>query len=172
MSFLSWNASSLSAARNAELQTWLNSEHGNSIDLVAVQETHWKGPLEYRTGRFLAVHSGASKAEAGILALINTQKFPAHTVHHTEVVPGRLVHLRLEADPCIDVVILYQHAWSSARLAARHSPHQDVVLARRAELWAKLGTLISNLPKRNQLLLLGDCGHSCDGQSHATGLAA
>ena len=156
LSFLSWNASSLSAARNAELQTWLNSEQGCSVDILAVQETHWRGPLEYRTGRFLAIHSGATKAEAGILALTNTQKFPGHTIHRTEVVPGRLVHIRLEAEPCIDIVLVYQHAWSSSRLAARHASQQDVVLARRAELWAKLSTLISNLPKRNQLLLLGD----------------
>ena len=154
--YMSWNASSLSSPRNVELHAWLNSPAGQHLDIVAVQETHWRGPLEYRKDRFLALHSGTQKAEAGLLALINTHTFPVPTIQHTELIPGRLMHVKLEAEPCIHVVIIYQHMWSITR-QARHQTHsQETVLSRRMEVWMQLTALLSRLPQRDQVLLLGD----------------
>ena len=64
--FLSWNAGSLTTERHRELTTWLGTPEGKQVGLVAVQETHWRGPLEYMTTRFAALHSGASRPEGGI----------------------------------------------------------------------------------------------------------
>ena len=154
--FMSWNAGSLSAERNLELSTWLNSSDGTHINLVAVQETHWRGPLEYTTDRFYGIHSGASVAQAGLLLLIDKTLYTAAQIQHREILPGRLMHVRLEGDPGVDVVICYQHAWSLHRGPHHRDEQRDQLLGKRAEFPAQLATLLQSLPKRNQLLLLGD----------------
>ena len=58
---MSWNAGSLTADRNLELNTWLDTAEGRRVGLVAVQETHWRGPLEYVTVRFAALHCGETR---------------------------------------------------------------------------------------------------------------
>ena len=153
---MSWNAGSLSAERNLELSTWLNSSEGSNINLVAVQETHWRGPLEYTTERFYGIHSGTSVAQAGLLLLVDKTLYTAAQIQHREILPGRLMHVRLEGDPGVDVVICYQHAWSLHRGQPQRDEQRDQLLGKRAELLAQLATLLQSLPKRNQLLLLGD----------------
>ena len=159
--FLSWNAGSLTTERHRELITWLDTPEGRQVGLVAVQETHWRGPLEYMTTRFAALHSGASRPEGGILLLVSKSLLPAAQIQHNEIVPGRLLHVRLELDPAtqhpnIDVVVCYQHAWSLPKQCVSREQHRDKVLSNRAELWTRLSTLVAALPSRNQLLLLGD----------------
>ena len=154
--YLSWNAGSLSTDRNLELKTWLDSPDGRHVNLVAVQETHWRGPLEYTTDRFYGIHSGANIAQAGILILIDKTFYTSVQVQHREVLPGRLLHVRLEGDPCVDVVICYQHAWSLSKHQQERVAQRDQLLSKRAEFLATLATLLQSLPKRNQLLVLGD----------------
>ena len=154
--FLSWNAGSLSSERNMELQAWLDSPEGLRTQIVAVQETHWRGPLEYRTGRFFAIHSGSHKAEAGLLLLIDKHVFAEPSIQYREIIPGRLMHARIETNPCIDLVVGYQHAWSLPKASAAVTSTKDAVLAKRAEFWAQLTTLLSALPARNRVLFLGD----------------
>ena len=159
--FLSWNAGSLTTERHRELTTWLDTPEGKQVGLVAVQETHWRGPLEYTTTRFTALHSGASRPEGGLLLLVSKSLLPAAQIQYNEVVPGRLLHARLELDPAtqhpnVDVVVCYQHAWSLPKQCASREQHRDKVLAHRAELWTRLSTLVAALPTRNQLLILGD----------------
>ena len=139
------------------------SQHGSTIyqGSVAVQETHWRGPLEYTTTRFTALHSGASRPEGGLLLLVSKSLLPAAQIQYNEVIPGRLLHARLELDPAtqhpnVDVVVCYQHAWSLPKQCASREQHRDKVLAHRAELWTRLSTLVAALPIRNQLLILGD----------------
>ena len=169
LSFLSWNASGLTTERNAELKTWLGSEPGCHTDLVAIQETHWKGAMEYQWDKFMVVHSGGSKSEAGILLMISRHKFPEHHVHYQEIVPGRLLHVRLLSEPCIDVIVIYQHAWSITKVKEGKEASKNLVLEKRAEIWAKLHTLINSLPKRNQVLVLGDFNCSLDLKDNLVG---
>ena len=124
--FLSWNAGSLTTERNRELATWLDTPEGRQVGLVAVQETHWRGPLEYTTDRFAALHSGEARPEGGILLLVSKSLIPMAQIQHNEVIPGRLLHVRLELDPAttnpnIDVVVCYQHAWSLPKAPAENS---------------------------------------------------
>ena len=154
--FLSWNAGGLPSERNMELQAWLSSPEGLQTHIVAVQETHWRGPLEYSTGRFFAIHSGSHKAEAGLLLLLDKQVFAEPTIQYREVMPGRLIHARIETNPCIDLVVGYQYAWSLPKASAAVTSAKDAVLAKRAEFWAQLTTLLSALPARNRVLFLGD----------------
>ena len=154
--FLSWNAGGLPSERNLELQAWLRSPEGQDVQIAVVQETHWRGPLEYRTDRFFAVHSGSTKSEAGLLVLVDKQAFAESTIQHREIIPGRLLHVRVETSPCLDLVVGYQHAWSLPRANVAATAAKDAVLAKRAEFWAQLTTLLSALPVRNRVLFLGD----------------
>ena len=154
--FLSWNAGGLPSERNLELQAWLRSPEGHDVQIAVVQETHWRGPLEYRTDRFFAVHSGSTKSEAGLLVLVDKQAFAESTIQHREIIPGRLLHVRVETSPCLDLVVGYQHAWSLPRANVAATAAKDAVLAKRAEFWAQLTTLLSALPVRNRVLFLGD----------------
>ena len=156
LTYLSWNAGGLHSARNAELKTWLEGPEGEGVNLVAIQETHWKGPLEYSTARFHAIHSGGSKSEAGLLLLVDNRVFPSANVQHRDLLPGRLLHVRLEAEPCIDVLIGYQHTWIAPKAGTPQQCNHESLLSRRAEYWATLSACLSSLPKRNQLLLLAD----------------
>ena len=108
----------------------------------------------------MAIHSGLPKAEAGLLVLLDRRMFPDHTVQYRELLPGRLLHVRIEADPGIDLIVGYQHAWSLPKQTGAKANTRDKLLARRAESWAQLATLLHSLPARNQLLLLGDLNTS------------
>jgi len=154
--FVSWNASGLTTDRHAELRTWLQQKEQQAIDIVAVQETHWRGPLEYCTAGFHALHSGGAKSEAGLLLLVNARKFPEHTIQFHDIIPGRLLHVRLESEPSTDLILVYQHAWSISRSRQVAASSKEAILAKRAQLWAHLHSLVSRTPKRNQLLLVGD----------------
>ena len=169
LAFLSWNASGLTIDRHKELQTWLLTPEGSRVDLVAIQETHWKGQLEYNWDRFSAIHSGGNKSEAGLLLLVSRQRFPEHSVHYQEVIPGRLLHVRLLAEPCTDIILIYQYAWSITKSKEGKEASKDLVLAKRAEVWAQLATLLNSLPKRNQIVLMGDFNCSLEPQDSLIG---
>ena len=86
--------------------------------------------------------------------------FPEHTVQYSELLPGRLLHVRVESSPCLDLVVGYQHAWNVPRKTEAKAKATDHLLEKRAEFWAQLSGLLSSLPVRNQLLLLGDLNTS------------
>ena len=153
---LSWNAGGLHEARHQELKAWLNTPEGHQVQLVAVQETHWKGTFEYMTERYIAVHSGSSKSEAGLLLLVSRRAFSPAQVQSRDLIPGRLMHVRLEAEPSIDILVGYQHTWSSPKTTKANTPVKDHLLSQRSEYWASLSTCIGSLPRRNQLLVLAD----------------
>ena len=149
--FMSWNAGSLTADRNLELNTWLDTAEGRRVGLVAVQETHWRGPLEYVTSRFAALHCGETRPEGGLLLLVSKSLFPPAQIQHCEVIPGRLLHVRLEtcpstSQPNVDVIVCYQHAWSLPKQCTDKAKHRETVLSKRAELWTRLSTLLAALP--------------------------
>ena len=153
--YLSWNAGGLHVSRYQELKHWLLQPAASQLDLIAIQETHWQGAQEYATARHYAIHSGGSKSEAGLLVLINKHTFPESKIQHRDLIPGRLLHLRLESDPCIEVFIGYQHAWS---LGARTNQpkHKETLLEKRSEFWTQLAKALHAVPKRNQVLVLAD----------------
>ena len=167
--FVSWNAGGLTTDRYAELRTWLSQPAQQCLDLAAIQETHWRGPLEFMSQGFFGVHIGGTKSEAGLLLLVKARSYPAHAIKVHDIVPGRLMHVRLESDPCTDIIIVYQHVWSIARSTVASEHSRDVVLSRRADIWARLHSLTASVPKRNQLLLLGDFNCSLSPDSNLVG---
>ena len=101
-----------------------------------MQETHWKGTFEYMTERYIAAHSGSSKSEAGLLLLGSRRAFSPAQVQSRDLIPGRLMHVRLEAEPSIDILVGYQHTWSPPKTTKANTPVKDHLLSQRSEYWA------------------------------------
>eukprot|EP00435_Cladocopium_sp_Y103_P069123 s396_g32.t1 len=127
-------------------QWWLSLQ---SIDVIGLQETHWSFTREWVQERFYIVHSGMSSRAAGLMFLVSRKLCEQHDISWGEIVPGRLLHLRLHGvHRHIDIVNLYQHV---------HAPQR---MDDRAEVWHQLSLLLAQLPKRNTLVLLGDANTS------------
>ena len=165
LTYLSWNAGGLHTGRHAELKHWLTTPHGLAVDIVATQETHWKGPLEYQTATHVAVHSGGNKSEAGLQIRINRRHYIPERVQHRDIIPGRLLHIRLEGNPCVDLIIGYQHAWTPKGHGTDKQSSKEALLLRRAEYWSQLSAAVSSLPRRNQVLIFADLNTSLEADS-------
>ncbi|CAE7434886.1 Dcun1d2, partial [Symbiodinium sp. CCMP2456] len=167
--YLSWNAGGLSSSRYQQLSLWL--QRAQHLSLVAVQETHWNSDWTFRTHGWAAYHSPSTDKVSGILVLVNMRFFRPDRVQFSEPIQGRLVHVRLEGEPSLDVLIVYQFLYASS---AAHPGQErlDRSLEKRAHLWAQLHHRLAGLPIRNGLLLTGDfnCDLHEDGQHVGGGL--
>ena len=154
---MTWNAGGLSSDRYQQLLLWLQGP-GRHLHVVAIQETHWRHDASYKVQGWHAYHfpCSASDKSAGILILVNQRLYPPHKVQLTCLVEGRLVHLRLELNPSIDVLILYQHLHATS---AQHKGQEGLIhaQAQRSKVWTKVHQSLSGFPSRNSVLLLGDC---------------
>ena len=70
------------------------------------------------------------------------------------------MHVRIEADPSIDLVVGYQYAWSIPKQTSARAAAKDRLLSKRSEFWAQLASLLQSFPLRNQVLFLGDLNTS------------
>ena len=102
---------------------------------------------------------------------MNMKHFRPDRVQFSEPIQGRLVHVRLEGEPSLDILIVYQFLYASS---AAHPGQEglDRSLEKRAHLWAQLHHRLAGLPARNGLLLTGDfnCDLHEDGQHVGQGL--
>ena len=64
-------------------------------------------------------------------------------------VPGRLLQVRIDHEPCIHIFALYQFVW--------HEPSVDPdCVKNREKVWTSLQSAIRGIPWRSQLLVAGD----------------
>eukprot|EP00435_Cladocopium_sp_Y103_P032030 s700_g8.t1 len=147
-----WNPSGLSSSRYAEFLHWLNMQ---SFDVVCLSETNWKADLEWLTPQWTCIHTGDPHGHAGVMILVAKRLCPANKVSWQTLTEGRVLHVRLHLGlRNYDVVGVYQ--W----------PHQHANKPKRFALLQTLDRLLSGLPKRNLLALIGDFNtsvHSCPG---------
>ncbi|CAE7667535.1 unnamed protein product, partial [Symbiodinium necroappetens] len=70
----------------------------------------------------------------------------------------RLAHLRLETQPAIDLLGMYQHAWDPGLKQWTGSSEERVqqLLQSRADFWESMRKWVRAVPRRNQLLIAGD----------------
>ena len=171
--FVTWNAGGLNLSRQSELRTWLEEEsQTNPVHVLCIQETHWPESREYRDGAWTCIHSGSGSREGGVLIMLHASFFQGVSVKHAEVEPGRLLHVRLEGNPSIDILGVYQHAWNPAKVEYQHqaqSPEQ-MLMHKRQGIWRQLQGWVSSIPKRNQMVLLGDFNASLQPQLPNIGL--
>ncbi|CAE7271258.1 unnamed protein product [Symbiodinium sp. KB8] len=85
----------------------------------------------------------------GVAILVREALCRTGELHYQEVVPGRLLHVRVgQEHHSLDILGIYQHAL--------HLEAGNNNLPQRLKVWEKLGALLHNLSRRNMLILLGD----------------
>ena len=152
---MSWNSGGLAQATWDMFQQWADNQ---SLDFITLQETHWQFTSEWSQSQYHCIHSGYSSRQAGILCMISKRVCQAHQLSWTEIEPGRLVHIRIHGKTrSVDFIAIYQHVFSTDRLIQRQ------------RLLDKLNDVLSKLPQRNLLVLLGDFNTSLMTRSKVVG---
>ena len=145
-----WNCGGLGSQLYAEVLYWAKV---SAVDILLLQETHWSQSSEWQDEEWFFVHSAASKCRSGgVLVGVRREKVDVHTLKWSELVPGRLLHVRgtLEGTPC-DILNVYQ----KVRVAGSDEEVQRN-LAERAMVWRQLFRCLGGLPYRNLVLVAGD----------------
>ena len=152
---MSWNSGGLAQATWDQFQQWAENQQ---IDFISLQETHWPFTSEWTQSHFHCIHSGFSSRQAGILCLISKRLCQTHQISWTEIEPGRLVHIRIHGTSRnIDFLAIYQHVHSGDKLNKRQL------------LLDRLNDILSKIPQRNMLVLLGDLNTSLTRRSKVVG---
>jgi exonuclease III len=151
-----WNAGGLSSDAWDALQLWLAHQH---FDIIALQETHWPFSSEWAQEHYWVMHSGTGTRGGGLLCMVSKRLCPAHLLTWQEPIPGRLLHLRIHGyHKHIDVVNVYQHVHATDRMESR------------CQLWHQLSILLDSLPKRNNVIVMGDLNTSLQKRTLSVGL--
>ena len=154
-SCLSWNVSGLSLERWDALQQWILLQ---DLDLICLQETHWKHESQWLTPHYHHIHSG-SNSQGGLLVMVSKRLCSFDQVTWNSIIPGRLQHLKITlGGRALDLIHCYQFV--------RKTGNDDS----RAHLWQQLHDVLSTLPHRNLLLLTGDWNTSLTRTSSLVGL--
>ena len=152
---LCWNTGGLSSGMLQEFMAWCETS-APAYDVIFLLETHWRPVEDYRSGHWLCVHtSGLQLGEeqdkyAGILCLLSSRTFHAPRV--LEHVPGRLLQItatHVKSQLTTTLIGLYQHVWR---------PHlgRAANKALRSRVWNKLQSLVTSVPARHAMIVLGD----------------
>ena len=142
LSCFSWNSGGLSQATWDHFQQWADLQN---IDILTVQETHWSVTAEWTQDRYFCISSGQNGKQSGILTLISKKLCKMEDISWTELIPGRVLHVRIfGSNRSIDIINVYQHV---------HGPHR---IQDRQEVWDALHQLLATLPKRHIWIIAGD----------------
>ena len=128
-----------------EIKLWL---HMQKIQVAVISETRWSFQSTWSDQEWHHIHS-ADQAHrgSGVLILVAKRLCKAADLRWNELVPGRLVHVRLmQTTRNIDIVGCYQHVFTRDKACLQH----------REQFWTALDSLLTQLPARNTLTLLGD----------------
>ena len=168
---VTWNCGGLHAGRFAELQAWLSTAQADPVHILMLQECHWPHSTEFNNEQWIHVYSGQGNSQAGVMIMVSRKIAQPHQVRYIEIQPGRMLHTRIELDPPVDALCVYQHAWttdlSGERPASSRSEVRDDLLRKRNGIWQDLGKWVRSIPARNTLLIGGDMNASlCSSPPH------
>ena len=148
---ITWNCGGLHANRYTELMAWLNSEPQHCPHIILVQECHWPQSMEFSSDKWVHIYSGSGSQQGGVMIILSRQLVHPNQVRYVELCPGRLLHARLALDPPIDVLCVYQHAWSVAGSSQQPGQSrmevQSVLLEKRRLLWQSLHNWVASVPR-------------------------
>ena len=104
-----WNCGGLTASRFQEIRHWI-ATHPPTI--LVLTETFWQDNQEWyepsQRGGLSFIHTGSGKARsAGILVIIPHVFAAPRNIKHETLVAGRLLRVRLEAEPPLDCLCVY-----------------------------------------------------------------
>ena len=146
MTCMTWNGGGLSSHRLDEIKQWLTIQR---IQIAVITETRWSFQSTWTDQAWHHVHSAdPSHRGTGVVILIAKTVCPAPSIRWMEIIPGRLLHVRLLLSPRnLDILGCYQHVYNRS----------SQCLPDRARFWQALDQQqLVHLPKRNTLILLGD----------------
>ena len=174
---MTWNGGGLASHRLDEVKQWL---HVQKIHIAVLSETRWTFQATWSDNAWHHIHSAdPAQRGSGVLILIAKSLCSAENLRWNEVVPGRLLHVRLLMPARnIDILGCYQYVFSKD-----HACKQN-----RENFWKALDHQLSQMPARNTLAVMGDmncslfeshgvCGTTCfrwqdalhQGPAHADG---
>ena len=153
-----WNCGGISAARLDEVKAWLVLNHVTIAVLVETRLTYdafWTDP------HWHCLHTGEGPHRGkGIMILISTSLCTAADISWQFPDSGRLAHVRLTGPTRpIDIVACYQHTFQ-----ANTACHKA-----RSQWWTQLEQVLTGIPNRHNLILLGDFNCSVDASPNNTG---
>ncbi|CAE7936262.1 unnamed protein product, partial [Symbiodinium necroappetens] len=122
--------------------------------------------LEYTTSfqapgfmNWHVVHS-SGKDRTGVLCMIRSSLISAYRIRTAEVIPGRLLHLRLMFQAPLDLLCTYQHAWNLQNKALRGPDKTDAMLKLRRRVWDQMDKWLSSIPQSHGCAIIGDLNQS------------
>jgi exonuclease III len=174
---MTWNGGGLASHRLDEVKQWLSLQQ---IHVAVVSETRWTFQSTWSDNGWHHIHSAdPSHRGSGVLILIAKKLCRETNLRWSEVIPGRLVHVRLLMPARnIDILGCYQHVFT----------RDSACKSKRETFWKAFDHHLSQMPHRNTLVILGDmncslaesqgvCGTTCfrwqdklhSGTTHADG---
>ena len=156
-SCLTWNVGGLTRESWDSFNEWLTLQ---DIDIILLQESHWKHTSEWMQGRYFCLHSGG-KSHSGVLTMISKSFCTADSISWADIFPGRILHTRLYfSTRALDIVNVYQFVNGHSRIQER------------ASFWTALHSTLSDLPTRNLLVVGGDFNTSLSHASSSVGVSS
>ncbi|CAE7332912.1 unnamed protein product, partial [Symbiodinium microadriaticum] len=164
---ISWNTGGLHSARYNEVLVWLDAQAsaGRPVDLLFLQETHWKQDYEYvatpvegKALQYRVIHS-AGDDKAGLMCMIRTGIVPDSRIRHHALLPGRLLHIRLMFPTPVDIMNTYQFAWNPNKAVGEGHDTKykvDTLMRQRRRVWKQLEQWLRGTPHRHGCLIVGD----------------
>ena len=132
------NVGGLAADRFTEIQCWaLNKE----ADVIVLTETRWSFCADWQLPLWNVIHSGSEHDRSdGILILINKNVAPDTAIGLTEIIIGRLLHLRIHyMARAFDLICCYQFV----------DNHSLTNKNKRSLFWNSLEKHLCQIPNRN-----------------------
>ena len=155
-----WNCGGMGDGKYAEFNHWLDTR-GQDVDVALVTETHWKleaDPCTWSLPNWHCIHFASTQRKtAGMLLYVSKRVVSDANIRYSSHLSGRLAHVRLYTHTPVDLILCYQHA-SNTRAEAE-------TIRKRAHFWQKLASLLSSIPRRHLLLMLGDFNTPLDATS-------
>lgn len=141
----SWNGGGLAAHKLDEIKAWLSLQH---IMIAVLTETRWSFQSTWTDGSWHHIHSAdPDNRGTGVLILISKSLCPASDLRWNDVLPGRILHVRvMNATRNLDVFGCYQHVFRP----------DHAQLQKREKFWQLLEHQLTALPSRNTVTVLGD----------------
>lgn len=142
---LTWNGGGLSNHRLDELKCWLFQQQ---IQVAVVTETRWSFCSTWSDTSWHHIHSAdPDHRGSGVLILVARALCDASTLRWNDIVPGRLLHVRLHMSTRnIDILGCYQHVFA----------RDKGCLQRRERFWTALDHQLQQILNRNTVVVLGD----------------
>ena len=147
LKIFSWNSGSGNSGLFDEIEAF-GLDQG--IDIICIQETRMSVESEWSSKAYHYIHSGKARSStdaSGILVMISTRLARPSHIRCSSIVKGHLLHVRVQVhDHSIDVLGLYQHSWKPSE--GRQTAREQVL--------ASLQRALSDVPRRNLLIVCGD----------------